>query len=82
MALLASKDYSGTNVPAICVDLKQNKKIGQVAIEGQRVGLAPENTLLSPNGEHLIMAMVEYIFSISFIFSMLYLDTVLINNVV
>ena len=61
MALVATKDYSSTEAPAICIDLRQNKIVGKVTVENQRVSLAPGNFVLSPNGEYFLFVMVSSI---------------------
>ena len=59
IALVASKDYSATEVPAVCIDLKQNKVIGEITVKDRRVDLSPTSTVLSSNGEALILSTVS-----------------------
>ena len=59
IALVATKDYSSTEVPAVCIDLKKNKVIGKITAKDRRVDLSPTSTVLSSNGEFLILSSVS-----------------------
>ena len=58
LALVATKDYSSTEVPAICIDLRQNKIVGKISVKNQRMSLAPNSIFLSPDGKFLILLLV------------------------
>ena len=59
IALISTKNYEATEVPALCIDLKKNKMIGKVTVKNPRLNLLPNAAVLTPNGEHLILSLVS-----------------------
>ena len=59
MALVATKDYSSTEAPAICIDLRQNKIVGKISVKNHRMTLAPNSIFLSADGKFLILLLVS-----------------------
>ena len=59
IVLAATKDMYAPEVPAVCIDLKENKVIRKVTVKGRRMDLASNSTILSSNGKLVILSSVR-----------------------